>query len=100
MPKLREQLRAKGLPEDDETAVLWAMFPQQLETLLKPKPAVATPLPAEAPKAAPSPALPTSASAPATATSTPSTLTNQGAQTRHFAITVNGVRRQVTVQEV
>src|SRR5258708_422517 len=34
----RSQCRDKGLPDDDETAVLFAMFPQQVEALLKPKP--------------------------------------------------------------
>lgn len=30
MEKLRAELRAKGLPDNDETAVLYAMFPQQV----------------------------------------------------------------------
>jgi oxaloacetate decarboxylase alpha subunit/pyruvate carboxylase subunit B len=33
----RKQCRDKGLPDDEETAVLFAMFPQQVEALLKPK---------------------------------------------------------------
>ena len=33
----RKQCREKGLPDDEETAVLFAMFPQQVEALLKPK---------------------------------------------------------------
>jgi hypothetical protein len=31
LPKLREELRAKGLPSDDEHCVIYAMFPQELE---------------------------------------------------------------------
>jgi oxaloacetate decarboxylase alpha subunit/pyruvate carboxylase subunit B len=95
MPKLREQLRAKGLPDTDEIAVLFAMFPQQVEALLKPKaPAPAAPAaPAPAPKPAPAPVA-TPAPAPV---ATAATRTN--GHTRHFAITVNGVRRMVTVQE-
>jgi len=38
MPKLREELKAKGLPVNDENAVLYAMFPQQLEALTNPSP--------------------------------------------------------------
>ncbi len=61
MPKLREELKAKGLPVNDENAVLYAMFPQQLEALHKPKPAAPAPAPAAAAKAAapaPAPAAP------------------------------------------
>jgi oxaloacetate decarboxylase alpha subunit/pyruvate carboxylase subunit B len=36
MDKLRAELKQKGLPVTDETAVLYAMFPQQVEALLKP----------------------------------------------------------------
>lgn len=38
MSKLRMDLKAKNLPDTDEMAVLFAMFPQQVEALLKPKP--------------------------------------------------------------
>jgi oxaloacetate decarboxylase alpha subunit/pyruvate carboxylase subunit B len=89
LPKLREQLRAKGLPDDDETAVLFAMFPQQVEALYKPKPAAPAPAPMPPPAPAPAPAV---AAAPARA--------GTNGVARHFAITVNGVRRNVTVQEV
>lgn len=95
MPKLREQLRGKGLPDTDEIAVLYAMFPQQVEALLKPKAPAATvsATPAPAPKPAPAPV---AAPRPApVATAVP----RANGQTRHFAITVNGVRRMVTVKE-
>jgi pyruvate carboxylase subunit B len=39
MPKLREELAAKGLPVTDENAVLFAMFPRETEAFYKPKPA-------------------------------------------------------------
>ena len=53
MPKYRKQCADKGLPTDDETVVLFAMFPQQVEALLKPKPAgAANAAPAAAPAAA------------------------------------------------
>jgi len=43
MPRLREELKAKGLPVNDENAVLYAMFPQQVESFYKPKPAAPAP---------------------------------------------------------
>ena len=55
MPKLREELAAKGLPVSDENAVLFAMFPRETEAFYKPAPApaapvlVATPAPAAPP---------------------------------------------------
>jgi len=88
MGKLREQLRAKGLPEDDELCVLFAMFPQQVEALLKPKSA-AKPEPAPAPSVAVAPA-PVAPAAPRVPSN---------GHSRRFAITVAGVRREVTVQE-
>lgn len=36
MDKWRAEIKAKGLPVTDEVAVLYAMFPQQVEALLKP----------------------------------------------------------------
>jgi oxaloacetate decarboxylase alpha subunit/pyruvate carboxylase subunit B len=35
LPALRDQLKEKDLPEDDETAVLFAMFPVETERLLR-----------------------------------------------------------------
>lgn len=35
MPALRDKLKERGLPEDDETAVLFAMFPVETEKLLR-----------------------------------------------------------------
>ena len=104
LPKLREQLHAKGLPEDDETAVLFAMFPQQVEALYKPKPPAPAPAPAAvasppAPPPVPAPAL-APARAPVPAAAPPPTHAGANGVKRHFAITVNGVRRAVTVQEV
>jgi len=45
MKKYREQCAAKGLPDTDEIAVLFAMFPQQVEALLKPKVEAPAPIP-------------------------------------------------------
>ncbi|MBI5690866.1 MAG: pyruvate carboxylase subunit B [Verrucomicrobia bacterium] len=54
MPKLREELAAKGLPASDENAVLYAMFPRETEAFYKPAPAPAV-APAPAPAANPAP---------------------------------------------
>lgn len=35
MEDLRKQLREKGIKDDDEHCVIYAMFPQQLEDLYK-----------------------------------------------------------------
>ena len=43
MEKYRKQCAEKGLPTTDEIVVLFAMFPQQVEELLKPKAAPAAP---------------------------------------------------------
>jgi oxaloacetate decarboxylase alpha subunit/pyruvate carboxylase subunit B len=48
LEKYRKLAAEKGLPATDEIAVLYAMFPQQVEALYKPKPAAA---PAPAPAA-------------------------------------------------
>lgn len=51
MANYRAQLKSKGLPDDDETAVLFAMFPQQVEELLKPKAATTPVAPVSVPAA-------------------------------------------------
>lgn len=43
MPKLREELAAKGLPVSDENAVLFAMFPRETEAFYRPVEAAAVP---------------------------------------------------------
>ena len=84
----RAQCRAKGLPEDDETVVLFAMFPQQVEALHKPKPAAAAP----SPVTAPAPTAPKAASpAPAPSSAGPG---------RRLFVTVNGKRHDVTVESL
>lgn len=76
METLRAELRAKGLRDDDETAVLYAMFPQQvLDLLAGRKPS--TPAPAATP-AAPKPATPA----------------------KRFRITLGSHRRDAIVEEV
>lgn len=70
LEKYRKQCADKGLPTTDEIAVLFAMYPQQVEALYKPKPAEAAPV------AAPS----------------------SNGHGRKLFVTVGGRRHEVTVQ--
>ncbi|MFA6960060.1 MAG: pyruvate carboxylase subunit B [Opitutaceae bacterium] len=66
MPKLREELAAKGLPVSDENAVLFAMFPRETEAFYHPKPAAAAAAtPAPAAPVAPAPVAPAATTTPA-----------------------------------
>ena len=86
MPKLREELKAKGLPTDDEACVLHAMFPNEFAALHK-----APAKPAAAASATPA-AKPTAPSEPATtAPAGPST---------HLRLSVNGRDHDVRVEEL
>jgi oxaloacetate decarboxylase alpha subunit/pyruvate carboxylase subunit B len=101
MDGYRQQAAAKGVPTDDEMVVLFAMFPQQVEALVKGNPAAA---PAE--KAAPTPP-PAAAPAPATATAsvqTPEPVAAKGGERsgtlKHFALTINGERHEVMLETI
>jgi oxaloacetate decarboxylase alpha subunit/pyruvate carboxylase subunit B len=85
----RKQCREKGLPDDEETAVLFAMFPQQVEALLKPKPTSTSTVTTAAETSAkpqPAPALPAVSARPANSNS------------KRLFVTVNGQRHDVTVE--
>jgi len=92
LEKYRKQCSEKGLPTDDEIVVLFAMFPQQVEALLKPKTAAAA---AAAPVAGPKAAAPAVAAPAAPAP----LLTNNGRGKKLF-VTVNGARHEVTVETI
>jgi len=78
---IRKQCAEKGLPTDNETAVLYAMFPQQIEALIKGTPSAE-------PKAAPAkPATPASSNTPA----------GSGTQ---LVLTINGKRHNVSVEKL
>lgn len=79
LEKFRKQCAEKGLPVEDEIVVLFAMFPQQVEALFKPKPAAAAASPAPA-AAGPAPAFP-----------------GNGPGKRLF-VTLNGQRHDVLVE--
>jgi pyruvate carboxylase subunit B len=113
MEKYRGQCAAKGLPTDDETVVLFAMFPQQVEALLKAGPgsgavtpaapapaasasATATAAPA-APAPAPAPAPVAGAVAVAASTAARPVATN-GNGAKRLVLTLGGKRHEVTVE--
>jgi len=84
LEKYRKQCAEKGLPTEDEIVVLYAMFPQQVEALLKPKAAAAP--------AAPAPAAATpNAPAPAAAART-------NGKGKQLFVTLNGQRHNVLVE--
>ena len=85
MEKFRKQCAEKNLPTDDETVVLFAMFPQQVEDLHKAKAKAAVP-----------PTTPSATTAGASA-SAPAAVRANG-QGRHLFVTVNGKRHDVTVE--
>ena len=85
----RGQCRDKGLPDDEETAVLFAMFPQQVEALYKPKPAS---------PAAPAASTAAAAIAPAEAPTPAAPARPANGNGKHLFVTVNGKRHDVTVE--
>ncbi len=90
LEKVRSECASKGLPTDDETAVLYAMFPQQVEALLKG--AGAAPAPA-------SPPAPASGQAAASAsTSTSNRVPAPRGPGQHLVLTVQGRRHEVQVE--
>jgi pyruvate carboxylase subunit B len=96
MEKYRKQLADKSLPTDDETVVLFAMFPQQVEALFKGQgAATAATATASSSVAAAKPAAPAPAAAPASAPA--AARPSNGAGQRLF-VTVNGTRHSVTVE--
>ena len=86
----RKQCADKGLPDDDETAVLFAMFPQQVEALIKGVPA------AEA-KAAPAPAPPEPAASPVVS---PPVSNAVVPNRRQMVLTIDGQRHEVFVEKL
>jgi oxaloacetate decarboxylase alpha subunit/pyruvate carboxylase subunit B len=88
MEKYRRQCADKGLPTDDETVVLFAMFPQQVEALFKSK----TPSPVK-------PATTEATASPAAAPSAPAISARPANdQARRMFVTVEGRRHEVTVE--
>ena len=78
----RKQCADKGLPTDDEITVLFAMFPQQVEALVKGVP------PAEAAKPAPAPK-------PADVAPAPPRPGAEVVSRSHMVLSINGTRHEV-----
>ncbi len=87
MEGYRAQCRAKGLPDNDEIVVLFAMFPQQVEELLKPKAAAPAAPAAIAAAPAPPPGAPAASQA-----------YSSGGPGRRLIVTLNGRRHDVRVE--
>lgn len=85
MPKLREELAAKGLPVTDENAVLFAMFPRETEAFYKTK---------SQPVAGPNGASAVASTKPAS----PSVAPTPPTHTSRYVLTVNQRRFQTTVE--
>ncbi len=90
MEDLRAKLAEKGLPANDESCVIYAMFPQQLEDYYNPE--------------KPKPGLPASAPAPRQAPAFPVALTTAGVQARidghSMQLSLNGKNYDITIQEL
>jgi hypothetical protein len=82
----RKQCAGKGLPTDDEITVLYAMFPQQVEALVKGVP------PAEAAKPAPAPK-------PAAPAATPAA-NGEVVGRSHMILSIDGSRHEVFVEKL
>jgi len=82
----RAQCAAKSLPTDDETAVLFAMFPQQIEALIK-----GTPAPDPKPAPAKPAATPVASPAPSSAAVT---------SRQQMVLTIDGQRHEVCVEKL
>ncbi|WP_269540701.1 pyruvate carboxylase subunit B [Cerasicoccus fimbriatus] len=89
MADLRKQLQDANIPDDDEHCVIQAMFPQQLATHYKNKNKPKSEQPAAAPAAPaqPAPAQPAAAKA-------------ESGNARQYALTINGKRMEVAVEEL
>jgi oxaloacetate decarboxylase alpha subunit/pyruvate carboxylase subunit B len=88
----KKQCADKGLPTTDEIAVLFAMFPQQVEALVKGTPAAPEAKSAPAKPAAPAPApVPAVSSPPSNA---------KVVSTRHLVLNIDGMRHEVCVEKL
>ncbi len=90
MEKLLAALKEKGLPADEEHAVIYAMFPQQLEEHYKPK---EEKTPAAAPAPAPAAAAPQSAAGAAMAQ-----VSGSADGTRTMSLNIGGTSHSITIE--
>jgi pyruvate/oxaloacetate carboxyltransferase len=87
MPALRNKLKEKGLPVDDETAVLFAMFPVETERLLRGEKPVEQK--AAAPARSASPCVPA-----------PNHPSSSGGRPKRYLMHIQGQKHVVEVEEV
>lgn len=94
MENLRNKLKEKGLPSDDEHCVIYAMFPQQIEELYKkPEPKQEAPVQVSAPAA--------TQTAPASTDSSTATAQVSGHdKNRTISLSIAGKQHTVQVQEL
>ncbi len=104
MPDLRKEVAEKGMKATDENCVIYAMFPQQLVEYYKgPKPAAEKPKPAASPAPEADKAPPPKTATTRAPFSTPKideSYTPTSASVRRMALTINGQRHEVTVEEL
>ena len=94
MDDLRAALKEKGLPVTDEHAVIYAMFPQQLEALYKPKEEAK---PAPAPVATPAPA---AAATPVLGENSAHAQVSGDENRKEMTLSINGQTHSVTVERL
>lgn len=87
MPKLREELRARDYPHDDEHCVIHAMFPQELEKYYKAR---------NQPKTKAEPAVVVASKT----TEGPAPSVARSGGVREMVLTINGQSTSVTVEEI
>jgi pyruvate/oxaloacetate carboxyltransferase len=89
MDDLRKELKEKGLPDDDEHCVIYAMFPPQLIKHLEGKSKKTAPVPvAEKPAAVAAPSV------------ADKDTRSQSGPGRRYGLTVNGQQYEVGVEEL
>ncbi len=98
MDQLREELKEKNLPTDDEHCVIYAMFPSQVEAHHKPAEEKAKVKAAQAEKAAA--AQPAPASSATQAKAAAPAATPPAGSGRRMVLTINGAQHEVTIEEV
>jgi oxaloacetate decarboxylase alpha subunit/pyruvate carboxylase subunit B len=98
MEGYRSQCAGKGLPTDDETVVLFAMFPQQVEALIK-SPAAPAAAPTPAPDTAPAP-VPAPSPAPAPPAVSAARPSGGSGEAGNMVLLINGVRHSITVESL
>jgi oxaloacetate decarboxylase alpha subunit/pyruvate carboxylase subunit B len=95
----RKQCAEKGLPTDDETVVLFAMFPQQVEALYKKPAAGGSPAaPSTTKTAASGTVTPPPAAAPTASSGAAVSARAPNGNAQRLFVTVNGKRHTVTVE--